>query len=63
MRSAAMERRRERIDPGLYDTALPRYEERLSESMGEQCQKVDYSTPQRAWDNRAPTVLLKVDWL
>jgi NAD(P)-dependent dehydrogenase (short-subunit alcohol dehydrogenase family) len=49
--------------PGLVDTALTRYEKRLSESMGEQGQKVEHPTPQEAWDNRAPTVPLKVGWL
>jgi NAD(P)-dependent dehydrogenase (short-subunit alcohol dehydrogenase family) len=49
--------------PGLVDTALTRYEKRLSESMGEQGQKVEHPTPQQAWDTRAPTVPLKVGWL
>jgi hypothetical protein len=31
--------------------------------MGEQGQKVDHPTPQHAWDNRAPTIPLKVGWL
>jgi NAD(P)-dependent dehydrogenase (short-subunit alcohol dehydrogenase family) len=51
------------IIPGLVDTALTRYEKRLSETMGEQGQKVEHPTPQQAWDNRAPTVPLKVGWL
>ena len=68
MKSAAMEFGEHNITvnaliPGLVDTALTRYEKRLSESMGEQGQKVDHPTPQQAWDNRAPTVPLKVGWL
>jgi NAD(P)-dependent dehydrogenase (short-subunit alcohol dehydrogenase family) len=49
--------------PGLLDTALTRCEKRLSESMGEQGRKVEHPKPQQAWDNRAPTVPLKVGWL
>ena len=68
MKSAAMELGEHNITvnaliPGLVDTALTRYEKRLSESMGEQGQKVEHPTPQQAWDNRAPTVPLKVGWL
>jgi NAD(P)-dependent dehydrogenase (short-subunit alcohol dehydrogenase family) len=68
MKSAAMELGEYNITvnaviPGLVDTALTRYEKRLSESMGEQGQKVQHPTPQQAWDNRAPTVPLKVGWL
>jgi NAD(P)-dependent dehydrogenase (short-subunit alcohol dehydrogenase family) len=68
MKSAAIELGEHNITvnaliPGLVDTALTRYEKRLSESMGEQGQKVEYPTPQQAWDNRAPTVPLKVGWL
>jgi NAD(P)-dependent dehydrogenase (short-subunit alcohol dehydrogenase family) len=68
MKSAAMELGEHNITvnaliPGLVDTALTRYEKRLSESMAEQGQKVDHPTPQQAWDNRAPTVPLKVGWL
>jgi NAD(P)-dependent dehydrogenase (short-subunit alcohol dehydrogenase family) len=68
MKSAAMELGEHNITvnaviPGLVDTALTRYEKRLSESMGEQGQKIDHPTPQEAWDNRAPTVPLKVGWL
>jgi NAD(P)-dependent dehydrogenase (short-subunit alcohol dehydrogenase family) len=68
MKSAAMELGEHNITvnaviPGLVDTALTRYEKRLSESMGEQGTKVDHPTPQQAWDNRAPTVPLKVGWL
>lgn len=68
MKSAAMELGEHNITvnaliPGLVDTALTRYEKRLSESMGEQGQKVDHPTPQQAWNNRAPTVPLKVGWL
>lgn len=68
MKSAAMELGEHNITvnallPGLVDTALTRYEKRLSESMAEQGQKVEHPTPQQAWDNRAPTVPLKVGWL
>jgi NAD(P)-dependent dehydrogenase (short-subunit alcohol dehydrogenase family) len=68
MKSAALELGEHNITvnaliPGLVDTALTRYEKRLSETMGEQGQKVDHPTPQQAWDNRAPTVPLKVGWL
>lgn len=68
MKSAAMELGEHNITvnaliPGLVDTALTRYEKRLSESMGEQGVKADHPTPQQAWDNRAPTVPLKVGWL
>jgi NAD(P)-dependent dehydrogenase (short-subunit alcohol dehydrogenase family) len=68
MKSAAIEFGEHNITvnaliPGLVDTPLTRYEKRLSESMGEQGQKVEHPTPQQAWDNRAPTVPLKVGWL
>lgn len=68
MKSAAMELGEDNITvnaliPGLVDTAPTRYEKRLSESMGEQGTKVENPTPQQAWDNRAPTVPLKVGWL
>jgi NAD(P)-dependent dehydrogenase (short-subunit alcohol dehydrogenase family) len=68
MKSAAMEFGEHNITvnaliPGLVDTALTRCEKRLSETMAEQGQKVDHPTPQQAWDNRAPTVPLKVGWL
>jgi hypothetical protein len=49
--------------PGLVDTALTRYEKRLSESMGEQGAKVEHPTPQQAWDNGSPTMPLKMGWL
>ena len=50
--------------PGLVDTALTRYEVRLSESMAETGQKPpEDPTPQQAWDTRAPTVPMKVGWL
>ena len=50
--------------PGLVDTALTRYEKRLSESMAETGRKPEADpTPQEAWDVRAPTVALKVGWL
>src|ERR1700678_108200 len=51
------------VIPGLVDTALTRYEKRLSESIGETGQKVESPTPQQAWDNRAPTVPMRVGWL
>jgi NAD(P)-dependent dehydrogenase (short-subunit alcohol dehydrogenase family) len=68
MKSAAMELGEHNITvnaliPGLVDTPLTRYEKRLSESMGEQGQRVEHPTPQQAWENRAPTVPLKVGWL
>jgi NAD(P)-dependent dehydrogenase (short-subunit alcohol dehydrogenase family) len=31
--------------------------------MGETGQKVESPTPQQAWDNRAPTVPMRVGWL
>ncbi len=50
--------------PGLVDTALTRYEKRLTESMGESGHTpTSPPTPQQAWDVRAPTVALKVGWL
>ncbi len=50
--------------PGLVDTPLTRYETRLKESMAENGQKPpEHPTPQEAWNNRAPTVPLKVGWL
>jgi NAD(P)-dependent dehydrogenase (short-subunit alcohol dehydrogenase family) len=51
------------VIPGLVDTALTRYEKRLSESVGETGQKVESPTPQQAWDIRAATVPLRVGWL
>ena len=68
MKSAAMELGQYGITvnaviPGLVDTALTRYEKRLSESVGETGQKVERPTPQQAWDNRAPTVPMRVGWL
>jgi NAD(P)-dependent dehydrogenase (short-subunit alcohol dehydrogenase family) len=50
--------------PGLVDTALTRYDKRLTESMGETGQKPQGKpSPQQAWDARAPTVPLRVGWL
>jgi len=50
--------------PGLVDTALTRYDKRLSESIGETGRKApEHPTPQEASDVRAPTVPLKVGWL
>src|SRR6202012_3107661 len=68
MKSAALELGEYNITvnavlPGLVDTPLTRYYKRFSESMGEQGTKVEKPTPQQAWDNRAPTVPLKVGWL
>jgi NAD(P)-dependent dehydrogenase (short-subunit alcohol dehydrogenase family) len=69
MKSAAMELGEYNITvnaviPGLVDTSLTRYEERLIESMAETGQKPpDKPTPQQAWNVRAPTVPLKVGWL
>lgn len=69
MKSAALELGQYNITvnaliPGLVDTALTRYEKRLSESMAENGQKPpDNPSPQQAWDSRAPTVPLKVGWL
>ena len=69
MKSAALELGEYNITvnaliPGLVDTALTRYEKRLTESMGETGQKPSSPpTPQQAWDVRAPTVALKVGWL
>jgi NAD(P)-dependent dehydrogenase (short-subunit alcohol dehydrogenase family) len=69
MKSAAMELGQYNITvnaviPGLVDTALTRYEKRLSESMGEsEKDPPENPTPQEAWDSRVPTVPLKVGWL
>jgi NAD(P)-dependent dehydrogenase (short-subunit alcohol dehydrogenase family) len=69
MKSAALELGEYNITvnaliPGLVDTALTRYEKRLTESMAETGQKPpSHPTPQQAWDVRAPTVPLKVGWL
>jgi NAD(P)-dependent dehydrogenase (short-subunit alcohol dehydrogenase family) len=69
MKSAAMELGEYNITvnaviPGLVDTALTRYDKRLSETIGETGRpKNDHPTPQEAWDIRAPTVPLKVGWL
>ena len=50
--------------PGLVDTPLTRYEARFRNSMAEQGVKPpENPTPQQAWDNRSPTVPLKVGWL
>jgi NAD(P)-dependent dehydrogenase (short-subunit alcohol dehydrogenase family) len=69
MKSAAMELGEYNITvnaliPGLVDTALTRYDKRLSETIGETGRpKDDHPSPQKAWDIRAPTVPLKVGWL
>ncbi len=69
MKSAALELGEHNITvnailPGLVDTALTRYDKRLSETVQETGQKLgEHPTPQQAWDIRAPTVPLKVGWL
>jgi NAD(P)-dependent dehydrogenase (short-subunit alcohol dehydrogenase family) len=69
MKSAAMEFGQYNITvnallPGLVDTALTRYDKRLSESIGEtRPNPPEMPSPQEAWDIRAPTVPLKVGWL
>ncbi len=69
MKSAAMELGEHNITvnallPGLVDTPLTRYETRLRNSMAEQgVTPPENPTPQQAWDNRAPTVPMKVGWL
>jgi len=69
MKSAAMEFGKYNITvnailPGLVDTALTRYDKRLSESIGETGRKPpDHPSAQEAWDIRAPTVPMNVGWL
>ncbi len=69
MKSAALELGEHNVTvnaliPGLVDTALTRYEKRLTESMAETGQKPKSKpSPQEAWDVRAATVPLKVGWL
>jgi NAD(P)-dependent dehydrogenase (short-subunit alcohol dehydrogenase family) len=69
MKSAAMEFGKYNITvnailPGLVDTALTRYDKRLSESIGESGRKPpDHPSAQEAWDVRAPTVPMNVGWL
>ena len=69
MKSAALELGEHNITvnaliPGLVDTPLTRYETRLRNSMAEQGVKPpENPTPQQAWDNRAPTVPMRVGWL
>ncbi len=69
MKSAALELGEHNITvnailPGLVDTALTRYDKRLSETIGETGRPPEeHPTPQQAWDIRAPTVPLKVGWL
>ncbi len=69
MKSAALELGQYNITvnallPGLVDTALTRYEKRLSESVKETGQDLgENPTPQQAWDIRKPTVPLKIGWL
>jgi NAD(P)-dependent dehydrogenase (short-subunit alcohol dehydrogenase family) len=69
MKSAAMELGQYNITvnailPGLVDSALTRYDKRLSESIGETGRKADeHPSAKEAWDVRAPTVPMKVGWL
>ena len=69
MKSAALELGEHNITvnaliPGLVDTALTRYDKRLSETIGETGRpKDEHPSPQKAWDIRAPTVPLRVGWL
>ncbi len=69
MKSAALELGQYHITvnallPGLVDTALTRYEKRLSETMAEGGKPPPADpTPQQAWDERAPSVPLKIGWL
>ncbi len=69
MKSAALELGEHNITvnailPGLVDTALTRYDKRLSETIGETGRQApEHPSPQEAWDIRAPTVPLKVGWL
>ena len=69
MKSAAMELGKHNITvnailPGLVDTALTRYDKRLSESIGETGRKPpETPSAQEAWDTRAPTVPMNVGWL
>ena len=69
MKSAALELGEYNITvnaliPGLVDTDLTRYEARYRNSIAENTGKPPQTaTPQQAWDDRAPTVPLKVGWL
>jgi NAD(P)-dependent dehydrogenase (short-subunit alcohol dehydrogenase family) len=69
MKSAAMELGEYNITvnaliPRLVDTALTRYDKRLSETIGETGRpKDEHPSPQKGWDIRAPAVPLKVGWL
>lgn len=69
MKSAALELGEYNITvnaliPGLVDTELTRYEARYRNSIMENNGHPSARpTPQEAWDNRAPTVPLKVGWL
>ena len=70
MKSAALELGEHNITvnaiiPGLVDTALTRYEKRLSENIGETTGKPppENPTPQQTWDIREGTVPMKVGWL
>ncbi len=69
MKSAAMEFGKHNITvnailPGLVDTALTRYDKRLSESIGETGRKPpEHPSAQEAWETRAPTVPMNVGWL
>jgi NAD(P)-dependent dehydrogenase (short-subunit alcohol dehydrogenase family) len=69
MKSAAMELGQYNITvnaliPGLVDTALTRYQKRLTESIAETGRpEPEHVSAKEAWDIRAPTVPLKVGWL
>jgi NAD(P)-dependent dehydrogenase (short-subunit alcohol dehydrogenase family) len=69
MKSAAMEFGKHNITvnailPGLVDTALTRYDKRLSESIGETGRPPpEHPSAREAWDTRAPTVPMNVGWL
>ena len=69
MKSAALELGKHNITvnailPGLVDTALTRYDKRLSESIGETGRKPpEHPSAREAWDTRAPTVPMNVGWL
>jgi NAD(P)-dependent dehydrogenase (short-subunit alcohol dehydrogenase family) len=69
MKSAAMEFGQYNITvnaliPGLVDTALTRYDKRLSETIAETGRPApSHPSAQEAWDIRSATVPLKVGWL
>ena len=52
------------VIPGLVDTPLTRYEKRLTESFAEHGHAPpEHPTPQQLWDERKPTVPMRVGWL